>query len=56
MQNLHEIANRCHPKGIRTYLTLNNTIYCHDLSMVKTLMQKAKETLLAYKTTKFFTP
>ncbi len=43
MEDLQEIANRCHPKGIRTYLTLNTIIYDHDLSAVKTLLQKAKE-------------
>lgn len=43
MKDLQEIANRCHPKGIRTYLTLNTIIYDHDLSVVKTLLQKAKE-------------
>jgi U32 family peptidase len=43
MEDLQEIANRCHPKGIRTYLTLNTIIYDHDLSVVKTLLQKAKE-------------
>lgn len=43
LEDLNEIANRCHPKGIRTYLTLNTIIYDHDLSVVKTLLQKAKE-------------
>ncbi|MFN3942082.1 MAG: peptidase U32 family protein [Flavobacterium sp.] len=43
IEDLQEIANRCHPKGIRTYLTLNTIIYDHDLSVVKTLLQKAKE-------------
>ncbi|MBS4041056.1 MAG: U32 family peptidase [Flavobacteriales bacterium] len=43
MEDFQEIANRCHPKGIRTYLTLNTIIYDHDLSVVKTLLQKAKE-------------
>ncbi len=43
MDDLVEIANRCEPKGIRTYLTLNTIIYDHDLSVVKTLLTKAKE-------------
>ncbi|MBS1579340.1 MAG: U32 family peptidase [Bacteroidetes bacterium] len=38
-----EIANRCKEKNIRTYLTLNTIIYDHDLSVVKTLLNKAKE-------------
>ncbi|MBS1592105.1 MAG: U32 family peptidase [Bacteroidetes bacterium] len=41
--DLPEIANRCKEKNIRTYLTLNTIIYDHDLSVVKTLLNKAKE-------------
>ncbi|MFY8008895.1 MAG: peptidase U32 family protein, partial [Flavobacterium sp.] len=37
------IARRCHEKNVRTYLTLNTIIYDHDLSIVKTLLTKAKE-------------
>lgn len=43
MEDLPEIANRCKPKNIRSYLTLNTIIYDHDLSVVKTLLNKAKE-------------
>ncbi len=42
MDNLPEIARRCKLKKIRTYLTLNTIIYDHDLSVVKTLLNKAK--------------
>ena len=43
MDDLTEIAKRCSEKGVRTYLTLNTIIYDHDLSVVKTLVTKAKE-------------
>ena len=42
LQDLPEIAKRCHKKNVRTYLTLNTIIYDHDLSIVKTLINKAK--------------
>ena len=41
--DLDEIAKRCTPKGIRTYLTLNTIIYDHDLSIIKTLLDAAKK-------------
>ena len=43
LDDLEEIANRCNPKGVRTYLTLNTIIYDHDLSIIKTLINRAKE-------------
>ncbi len=43
IEDLPEIAKRCATKNIRTYLTLNTIIYDHDLSIVKTLLTKAKE-------------
>ena len=43
MDDLPEIAKRCQEKNVRTYLTLNTIIYDHDLSVVKTLLTKAKE-------------
>ncbi len=42
MDDLPEIARRCNEKGVRTYLTLNTIIYDHDLSIIKTLLDKAK--------------
>jgi putative protease len=41
--DLPEISRRCSEKGVRTYLTLNTIIYDHDLSIVKTLLNKAKQ-------------
>ena len=43
LDDLPEIARRCKEKKVRTYLTLNTIIYDHDLSIVKTLLTKAKE-------------
>ena len=43
MEDLPEIARRCKRKCRGTYLTLNTIIYDHDLSVVKTLLNKAKE-------------
>ena len=42
LYDLPEIAKRCKDKNVRTYLTLNTIIYDHDLSVVKTLINKAK--------------
>ena len=41
LDDLPEIARRCKAKNVRTYLTLNTIIYDHDLSVVKTLLNKA---------------
>ncbi len=43
LDDLPEISKRCKAKNVRTYLTLNTIIYDHDLSIVKTLVKKAKE-------------
>jgi putative protease len=43
LEDLEEISTRCKEKNVRTYLTLNTIIYDHDLSIVKTLLKKAKE-------------
>ncbi len=43
LDDLQEISKRCKEKNVRTYLTLNTIIYDHDLSIVKTLINKAKE-------------
>lgn len=43
LDDLEEISRRCKAKGVRSYLTLNTIIYDHDLSIVKTLVKKAKE-------------
>lgn len=43
LDDLEEISSRCKSKNVRTYLTLNTIIYDHDLSIVKTLVKRAKE-------------
>ncbi len=43
LDDLEEIQERCSAKGVRTYLTLNTIVYDHDLSIVKTLIKRAKE-------------
>ncbi len=41
--DLKEVASTCASHGIRSYLTLNTIIYDHDLTLVKTLVNGAKE-------------
>lgn len=43
LDDLPEISVRCTKAGVRTYLTLNTIVYDHDLSIIKTLINKAKE-------------
>lgn len=43
LDDLSEISKRCMNKGVRSYLTLNTIIYDHDLSLVRILLEKAKE-------------
>jgi U32 family peptidase len=43
LDDLEEIAARCSAKDVRTYLTLNTIIYDHDLSIIKTLVNRVKE-------------
>lgn len=43
MDDLPEIVRRCEEKQVRSYLTLNTIIYDHDLSLIRILIEKAKE-------------
>lgn len=43
LEDLPEISRRCSEKNVRTYLTLNTIIYDHDLSIIKRVLDKAKE-------------
>ncbi|MEN8185832.1 MAG: peptidase U32 family protein [Bacteroidota bacterium] len=43
IDDLPEISRRCKEKNVRTYLTLNTIIYDHDLTIIKTLINQAKE-------------
>lgn len=42
LHDLDEISRRCTEKNVRTYLTLNTIIYDHDLSIIKTVLDRAK--------------
>lgn len=41
--DLEEIAERCSERGAKSYLTLNAIIYNHDLSLIKTVINRVKE-------------
>lgn len=43
LDDLAEVAAICSKNNVRSYLTLNTIIYDHDLALVKTLVNKAKE-------------
>ncbi len=43
LDDLPEIAARSRQAGVKTYLTLNTIIYDHDLSIIKTLVNRARE-------------
>ncbi len=43
IEDLPEIVKRCEEKKVRTYLTLNTIIYDHDLTIIKTLLDAAKD-------------
>lgn len=43
LEDLPKIVALCQPKGIKTYLTLNTIVYDHDLSVVKRIINSAKE-------------
>ena len=43
IEDLPEIVKRCEERNVRTYLTLNTIIYDHDLTIIKTLLNAAKE-------------
>lgn len=41
--DLEKIAETCNKDNVRTYLTLNTIIYDHDLSLMKRIINRAKE-------------
>lgn len=41
--DLEEIAEKCKARGVKTYLTLNAIIYNHDLSLIKNVVNRVKE-------------
>jgi putative protease len=43
IEDLPEIVRRCEERNVRSYLTLNTIIYDHDLTIIKTLLDAAKD-------------
>jgi len=43
LDDLKEINTRCTKHGLKSYLTLNTIVYNHDLSLIKTICNAAKE-------------
>ena len=44
LEELKEIADICHKENIKAYMTLNTIVYDHDLKLVKSLIDEAKNT------------
>jgi U32 family peptidase len=44
LDDLKEIVRICNEKNIKTYLTLNTILYDHDISLMKKIVDKAKQT------------
>ncbi|MBT8219084.1 MAG: U32 family peptidase [Bacteroidia bacterium] len=42
-EDLKEISRRCKAYDVRTYLTLNTILYDHDIRLMKTIVDQAKE-------------
>ncbi len=43
INDLKEVAKRCHEAGITTYLTVNTLLYEHDLTIMRKIVDAAKE-------------
>lgn len=44
LEDLEEISSRCRAQGVKTYITLNTIVYDHDLTLMRAIVDKAKET------------
>ena len=42
-EDLKEIVARCADRGVKSYLTINTVLYDHDIRLMKTLVDQAKE-------------
>jgi len=42
LDDLDKVGNICAENGVRSYLTLNTIVYDHDLSAIKTVLDRAK--------------
>lgn len=45
--DLEEIVQRCEKYGVKSYLTVNTIIYNHDLALIRTIVQRVKESGIA---------
>ena len=43
VDDLAAIQNECKPRGVKTYLTLNTILYDHDMQLIRSIVQAAKE-------------
>lgn len=43
IEDLEAIAEKCTKEDVRTYLTLNTILYDHDMALMRTIIEKAKE-------------
>ena len=43
IEELDQIAEKCHAAGMKAYMTLNTIIYDHDLKLIKRIIDRARE-------------
>lgn len=43
VEDLPEVARLCNENGVKSYITLNTIIYDHDISLMRRIIDKAKE-------------
>ena len=43
LEDLEEVASLCTSKGVKTYITLNTIMYDHDMNLMRTIINRAKE-------------
>ena len=43
VEDLKSIAQQCHENGVKAYLTLNTILYDHDMRLMKSILNAAKE-------------
>jgi U32 family peptidase len=43
VEDLGKIAEICRAKGVKTYITLNTVIYDHDITLMKNIVDRAKQ-------------
>jgi len=42
LEEVHEVAKRCHEQGVKCYITMNTLLYDHDLSLMHQIIDTAK--------------